>query len=129
MFKQVLTGLIIELDGLVMNNANKLIVNLLNCLTYHMISTNFPTRGVVLYATCIGNNAIKKTYKGGFEALKGIDLSVKEGDFFALLGPNGAGKSTTIGIITSLVNKTAGQVEVFGHSIDSELETAKSYID
>ncbi|SET71992.1 ABC transporter ATP-binding protein [Thalassotalea agarivorans] len=71
---------------------------------------------------------LKKTYKGGFEALKGIDLSVKEGDFFALLGPNGAGKSTTIGIITSLVNKTAGQVEVFGHSIDSELETAKSYI-
>ena len=73
-------------------------------------------------------SGLKKTYKGGFEALKGIDLTVNQGDFFALLGPNGAGKSTTIGIITSLVNKTAGKVEIFGHDIDQELETAKSFI-
>lgn len=72
--------------------------------------------------------ALKKTYKGGFEALKGIELSVKEGDFFALLGPNGAGKSTTIGVITSLVNKSSGTVKVFDHDIDKELEAAKSYI-
>lgn len=71
---------------------------------------------------------LEKVYKGGFKALKGIDLSVEQGDFFALLGPNGAGKSTTIGVITSLVNKTAGEVKVFGHSIDNELEAAKSYI-
>lgn len=71
---------------------------------------------------------LEKTYKGGFVALKGIDLTVEKGDFFALLGPNGAGKSTTIGVITSLVNKTAGSVKVFGHSIDKELEKAKSYI-
>jgi ABC-2 type transport system ATP-binding protein len=73
-------------------------------------------------------SGLKKTYKGGFQALKGIDLTVKQGDFFALLGPNGAGKSTTIGIIMSLVNKTAGNVVVFGHDIDQELETAKSFI-
>jgi len=71
---------------------------------------------------------LKKTYKGGFEALKGIDLTVNEGDFFALLGPNGAGKSTSIGIITSLVNKTSGSVSVFGNSIDTELEAAKTFI-
>ncbi|TWX58608.1 ABC transporter ATP-binding protein [Colwellia hornerae] len=73
-------------------------------------------------------SGLKKVYKGGFTALKGIDLTVKQGDFFALLGPNGAGKSTTIGIITSLVNKTAGSVKVFGHDIDKELEQAKSYL-
>ncbi|MGJ8691138.1 MAG: ABC transporter ATP-binding protein [Thalassotalea sp.] len=71
---------------------------------------------------------LTKTYKGGFQALKGINLTVKQGDFFALLGPNGAGKSTTIGVITSLVNKTAGIVEVNGHNIDTELESAKSFI-
>ena len=59
-----------------------------------------------------------KTYKNGVNALKGVDLTVKEGDFFALLGPNGAGKSTVIGIISSLINKTSGQVEVFGNSLD-----------
>ncbi|MDG1750930.1 MAG: ABC transporter ATP-binding protein [Thalassotalea sp.] len=73
-------------------------------------------------------SGLKKVYKGGFQALKGIDLTVKQGDFFALLGPNGAGKSTTIGVITSLVNKTAGEVKVFGHDIDQELEAAKSYL-
>jgi len=71
---------------------------------------------------------LEKTYKGGFQALKGIDLTVQKGDFFALLGPNGAGKSTTIGVITSLVNKTQGKVKVFGHDIDKELETAKSFL-
>src|SRR5690349_22370602 len=69
-----------------------------------------------------------KTYKNGVQALKGIDLDVEEGDFFALLGPNGAGKTTAIGIVTSLVNKTSGKVEVFGHDIDNELEVAKSCI-
>lgn len=71
---------------------------------------------------------LHKTYKNGVKALNGINLEVKEGDFFALLGPNGAGKSTTIGIISSLVNKTSGSVKVFGHDIDTELETAKSFI-
>jgi ABC-2 type transport system ATP-binding protein len=71
---------------------------------------------------------LMKTYKGGFQAVKGLDLSVAKGDFFALLGPNGAGKSTTIGVITSLVNKTAGTVKVFGHDIDKELDTAKSFL-
>jgi len=69
-----------------------------------------------------------KTYRNGMQALSGINLEVRQGDFFALLGPNGAGKSTTIGIISSLVNKTSGCVKVFGHDIDHELEDAKSYI-
>ncbi|MDN3717146.1 ABC transporter ATP-binding protein [Vibrio breoganii] len=68
---------------------------------------------------------LRKTYKGGFEALKGVSLQVKKGDFYALLGPNGAGKSTTIGVISSLVNKTSGSVTVFGHDIDKDLELAK----
>lgn len=71
---------------------------------------------------------LRKTYQGGVEALKGIDLTVEEGDFYALLGPNGAGKSTTIGIISSLVNKSAGSVKVFGYDIDTQLEQAKSQI-
>ncbi|GAL36315.1 ABC-type multidrug transport system ATPase component [Vibrio maritimus] len=71
---------------------------------------------------------LKKTYAGGFEALKGVSLTVEQGDFYALLGPNGAGKSTTIGIITSLVNKTSGKVSVFGHDIDKELELAKQQL-
>ena len=69
---------------------------------------------------------LKKVYKNGVEAVKGIDLQVQQGDFFALLGPNGAGKSTTIGVISSLVNKSAGRVQVFGHDIDTDLEAAKS---
>ncbi|SEG34336.1 ABC transporter ATP-binding protein [Marinobacterium lutimaris] len=68
---------------------------------------------------------LRKTYGNGFEALKGISLEVKEGDFFALLGPNGAGKSTTLGIVSSLVNKSDGTVSVFGHSIDKDLAKAK----
>ena len=71
---------------------------------------------------------LTKVYKNGIKALKGIDLAVDEGDFFALLGPNGAGKTTAIGIVTSLVNKTSGVVNVFGHDIDTELELAKSCI-
>ncbi len=71
---------------------------------------------------------LSKTYASGVEALKGVDLSVEEGDFFALLGPNGAGKSTAIGIITSLVNIGGGSVEVFGHDIVREKDAAKSCI-
>ncbi|TMP36714.1 ABC transporter ATP-binding protein [Pseudoalteromonas rubra] len=73
-------------------------------------------------------SGLRKVYSNGVEAVKGIDLQVEQGDFFALLGPNGAGKSTTIGVISSLVNKTAGQVDVFGHSIDTDLEAAKSHL-
>lgn len=73
-------------------------------------------------------NDLGKIYDNRFEALKGISFSVEDGDFIALLGPNGAGKSTTIGILCSLVNKTKGEVKVFGHSIDSELEAAKRCI-
>jgi ABC-2 type transport system ATP-binding protein len=72
--------------------------------------------------------SLTKTYKNGVEALKGIDLDVEEGDFFALLGPNGAGKTTLIGIVTSLVNKSGGEASVFGHDIDRELEIAKACI-
>jgi len=71
---------------------------------------------------------LEKTYDKGMRALKGIDLAVPEGDFFALLGPNGAGKSTAIGIICSLVNKTAGSVKVFDHDIDQHKEAAKASI-
>ena len=71
---------------------------------------------------------LHKTYKNNVQALSGINLKIKQGDFFALLGPNGAGKSTAIGIISSLVNKTSGTVKIFGHDIEHELETAKSFI-
>lgn len=71
---------------------------------------------------------LQKTYKSGTVALAGIDLQVQQGDFFALLGPNGAGKSTCIGILSSLVNKTSGTVEVFGFNIDTALEDAKSQL-
>jgi ABC-2 type transport system ATP-binding protein len=71
---------------------------------------------------------LQKTYAGGVQALRGIDLEVEEGDFFALLGPNGAGKSTTIGIVCSLVNKSGGSVEVFGHDQDLAPEMVKSCI-
>ena len=69
-----------------------------------------------------------KTYKNGVTALHNIDLEVAQGDFFALLGPNGAGKSTTIGIASSLVNKTSGKVKVFGYDLDTELALAKACI-
>ncbi|MEN8167573.1 MAG: ABC transporter ATP-binding protein [Pseudomonadota bacterium] len=71
---------------------------------------------------------LHKTYSNGFEALKGISLEVEAGDFFALLGPNGAGKSTAIGIIASLINKSSGEVTIFGHDLDRERELAKQQI-
>ncbi len=73
-------------------------------------------------------HGLRKTYKNGLEALKGIELEVEAGDFFALLGPNGAGKSTIIGIISSLVNKTSGRVQIFGHDLDRDTEAAKRLI-
>ena len=71
---------------------------------------------------------LRKVYKNGVEALKGIDLVVREGDFFALLGPNGAGKTTAIGIITSLIRKSGGSVSVFGYDIERDRDAAKACI-
>ncbi|TXS95638.1 ABC transporter ATP-binding protein [Parahaliea maris] len=71
---------------------------------------------------------LSKSYDNGFQALKGISLSVQQGDFFALLGPNGAGKSTTIGIICSLVSKSGGKVVVHGVDIDEDFPAAKKFI-
>ena len=71
---------------------------------------------------------LKKTYPGGTEALKGISFAVEEGDFYALLGPNGAGKSSTIGIIGSLVTKTAGKVKIFGIDVDEDLALTKTML-
>src|ERR1700733_11417515 len=71
---------------------------------------------------------LRKTYQGGTEALKGVSLSIVEGDFFALLGPNGAGKTTLIRILTGLSNKTSGEALVFGDSIDTALERAKTHV-
>ena len=79
-----------------------------------------------MYALEVDN--LKKTYKNGTDALKGISLQVEEGDFFALLGPNGAGKSTLIGIITSLVNASSGETRVFGTSVQRERSKAMSFI-
>ncbi len=73
-------------------------------------------------------SGLTKTYRGGVQALKGVDLNVAEGDFFALLGPNGAGKSTSIGIISSLVNPSSGDVKVFGYDLHTQKELAKSCI-
>jgi len=69
-----------------------------------------------------------KTFPNGVEALKGVSFSVEQGDFFALLGPNGAGKSTIIGIVSSLINKTSGKIEVFGVDTDKDFSLAKSMI-
>lgn len=68
---------------------------------------------------------LSKTYKNGFQALKSVNLTVPQGEFYALLGPNGAGKSTTIGIISSLIQKTSGQVEIFGHNLETHPSDAK----
>ncbi len=73
-------------------------------------------------------NNLQKTYRNGTRALKGVDLKVQQGDFFALLGSNGAGKSTTIGIVAGLINKTAGQVNIFGFDYDTQQAQAKSCI-
>ena len=76
----------------------------------------------------LSTRALTKTYSNGVAALRGVDLDVEQGDFFALLGPNGAGKTTLIGIVTSLVNKSGGTATIFGHDIDRELERAKTCI-
>jgi len=78
--------------------------------------------------TALSIRNLTKTYVNGFQALKGIDLDVQQGDFFALLGPNGAGKSTTISIVTSLVTKSSGKVMVFDKDIDTDFAGAKAYI-
>ncbi len=75
--------------------------------------------------TAISIKNLRKTYDNGFEALKGISLEVAQGDFFALLGPNGAGKSTTIGVISTLVNRSAGEVEVFHRNVDTNVYETK----
>ena len=84
--------------------------------------------GSNLMVAALSISQLEKTYPNGFQALKGIDLQVEEGDFFALLGPNGAGKSTTIGVICSLVNKTGGKVGIFGVDTDEDFSTAKNFI-
>jgi len=81
---------------------------------------------VAMYALSIKN--LTKTYSNGLQALKGIDFDVEPGDFYALLGPNGAGKTTAIGIICSLVNKTSGQIRIFGHDLDTDVAAAKACI-
>lgn len=73
-------------------------------------------------------NELRKTYANGIQAIKGINLEVAQGDFFALLGANGAGKSTTIGVLTTLLTKTSGTISIYGHDLDSETELAKSYL-
>ena len=73
-------------------------------------------------------SGLKKTYQGASKPPQGHRSHRQTGDFFALLGPNRAGKSTTIGVISSLVNKSAGKVKVFGHDIDTDLELAKSQL-
>ena len=73
-------------------------------------------------------NGLKKVYDNDVEALKGIDLKITKGDFFALLGPNGAGKSSTIGIISSITNKTDGNIKIFGIDIDQDFPKAKYFL-
>jgi ABC-2 type transport system ATP-binding protein len=79
-------------------------------------------------ASALTIHELTKTYKGGLTALKGVNLEVSEGDFFGLLGPNGAGKTTLIGILTSLVNKSGGDVSIFGHNLDTDSAAAKACI-
>jgi len=86
----------------------------------------FSCDNIIVTALSIRN--LTKTYSNGFTALKGLDLDVKRGDFFALLGPNGAGKSTTIGVISSLVTKSSGSVTIFDTDLDTDPERAKSFI-
>ncbi|MCU7845593.1 MAG: ABC transporter ATP-binding protein [Candidatus Thiodiazotropha sp. (ex Monitilora ramsayi)] len=78
--------------------------------------------------TALTIDNLHKTYRNGFEALKGISLKVQAGDFFALLGPNGAGKSTAISIIASLVNKSSGSISIYGHDLSEDREAAKRLI-
>jgi ABC-2 type transport system ATP-binding protein len=79
-------------------------------------------------ASALTIHNLEKTYKGGLIALRGVNLEVAEGDFFGLLGPNGAGKTTLIGILSSLVNKTAGHVTIFGHDLETDMAAAKACI-
>ncbi len=79
-------------------------------------------------ATALSIHHLSKTYRNGVTALRDINLDVEEGDFYALLGPNGAGKSTTIGIVSSLVKKTAGEVRIFGYDLDTQLSQAKQQL-
>jgi len=83
---------------------------------------------VFLMTKALSIRGLKKVYGNGFVALKGIDLDVEQGDFFALLGPNGAGKSTTLGIVSSLVNKSEGSVSIFGVDIDKDFSKAKRFL-
>jgi len=96
----------------------------LNLAAKHAQSDSLPTSKVPALRIV----RLRKTYGSGVEALKGIDLRIEQGDFFGLLGPNGAGKSTTIGIITSLVNRTGGSIEVFGIDTNKDAEGAKRLI-
>ncbi len=89
---------------------------------------NIPLVHRPAMSSALSIRQLTKTYGNGFQALKGIDLDVAEGDFFALLGPNGAGKSTTIGILSTLVNKTSGSVSVFGHDLDRQPAALKRSI-
>lgn len=91
----------------------------------YFLNANFERKTMTL---AIEIKGLRKTYNNGFQALKGIDLQVQQGDFFALLGPNGAGKSTTIGVICSLVRKSAGEVNIFGLNTDSHFAEAKKLI-
>lgn len=79
-------------------------------------------------ATALSIQNLTKTYRNGVQALRSINLEVEEGDFYALLGPNGAGKSTTIGIVSSLVKKSAGEVRIFGYDLDRQLSQAKQQL-
>ena len=83
---------------------------------------------MIVHSPALQITNLQKTYRGHITALRGISLSVKEGDFFALLGPNGAGKSTAIGIISSLVLKTEVEIKIFGVDIDKDFARAKSLI-
>lgn len=89
------------------------------------ITRSLPGKHPLSRMSALVVRQLRKVYRSGFEALKGIDLTVETGDFFALLGPNGAGKSTLIGIVTSLITKTSGQVIIFGTDLDRDPETAK----
>ena len=88
---------------------------------------NSPLQEIAM-TTALVIRELTKTYNNGFQALKGINLTVQQGDFYALLGPNGAGKSTTIGIISSLVKKTTGSVQIFDYNLDTDLSSAKQQI-
>jgi ABC-2 type transport system ATP-binding protein len=91
-------------------------------------ATNLGIFSMQKGAYALSIRGLQKTYKNQFSALKGLDLDVSQGDFFALLGPNGAGKSTTISIVSSLVKKTAGSVSIFGCDIDQDFSAAKQHL-